>query len=185
MANTLDNLANVYLRQGKYEQAEPLYQRSLSIKEKNLGPDHPSLTFTLNPLAELYRAQGKHETAEHFYQRALTIREKARRVATTPENGAAIPTSERDALIALYSSTDGDNWSPRNDNWRKAPGVFNDTGTECTWFGVGCGGGATKTTVLRLDLNSNRLREAIPPELGNLTNLRGLFLAGNQLYTAP
>ena len=35
---------------------------------------------------------------------------------------AAIPTSERDALIALYNSTDGDNWND-NTNWLGAPGT--------------------------------------------------------------
>jgi hypothetical protein len=31
-----------------------------------------------------------------------------------------------------------------------------------------------------LDLSSNRLTGAIPPELGNLTNLTGLHLYGNR-----
>ncbi len=47
---------------------------------------------------------------------------------------AQIPTAERDALIALYNSTDGANWS-NNNNWLGA------VDTECTWSGVTCGGG--------------------------------------------
>ena len=35
---------------------------------------------------------------------------------------AQIPTAERDALIALYSSTDGPNWSD-NTNWLGAAGT--------------------------------------------------------------
>jgi len=35
----LDNLAILYADQGKYEEAELLYQRALAIKEKALGPD--------------------------------------------------------------------------------------------------------------------------------------------------
>ena len=40
-ASTLHALAALYHDQGKYEQAEPLYQRALAISEKILGPEHP------------------------------------------------------------------------------------------------------------------------------------------------
>ncbi len=60
-----------------YDLAEPLYQRTLSIFEKALGPDHPSVGTSLNNLAGLYRAQGKYDLAEPLYQRSLSIREKA------------------------------------------------------------------------------------------------------------
>ncbi len=36
-ATSLNNLAELYRAQGKYEQAEPLYQRALAIRE---GPIH-------------------------------------------------------------------------------------------------------------------------------------------------
>ncbi|CAN0535993.1 unnamed protein product, partial [Laminaria digitata] len=38
--------------QGKYAEAEPLYARCQAIKEKALGPEHPSLATTLNNLVE-------------------------------------------------------------------------------------------------------------------------------------
>ena len=41
-ATTLNNLAELYMQQGKYEEAEPLYKRSLEITEKSLGPDRSS-----------------------------------------------------------------------------------------------------------------------------------------------
>ena len=94
---------------------------------------------------------------------------------------AAIPPSEREALIAVYESTDGDNWSNQA-NWRKSPGVFNDPGTECTWFGVTCD--AAGTTVSGLGLYGNQLSGTIPPELGNLVSLEDLSLSSNQL-TGP
>jgi tetratricopeptide (TPR) repeat protein len=37
----LNNLANLYEDQGRYQDAEPLYTRALAIFEKKLGPDHP------------------------------------------------------------------------------------------------------------------------------------------------
>ncbi len=39
LATTLNNLALLYDDQGKYAEAEPLYQRSLAIVEKALGAD--------------------------------------------------------------------------------------------------------------------------------------------------
>jgi tetratricopeptide (TPR) repeat protein len=43
VAHSLDGLANLYSKQGKYVEAEPLYQRALAIREQALGPEH-SLT---------------------------------------------------------------------------------------------------------------------------------------------
>jgi tetratricopeptide (TPR) repeat protein len=42
LATWLNNMATLYHSQGKYKQAEPLYQRALAIAENNLGPEHPS-----------------------------------------------------------------------------------------------------------------------------------------------
>ena len=70
--------AGFYLyAQGKYDLAEPLYKRSLSIRETALGPDHPSVGTSLNNLAGLYRAQGKYDLAEPLYKRSLSISETA------------------------------------------------------------------------------------------------------------
>ena len=38
--------------------AEPLIKRSLAIREKVLGPDHPDVARSLNNLAELYDGGG-------------------------------------------------------------------------------------------------------------------------------
>ena len=73
MATSLNNLAGLYQAQGKYAEAEPLYQRALAIREKALGPEHPDVANSLNNLAVLYRAQGKYAEAEPLYQRALAI----------------------------------------------------------------------------------------------------------------
>lgn len=43
--------------QGKYVEAERLYERSQVLYEKALGPEHPDLAITLNDRAELLRAQ--------------------------------------------------------------------------------------------------------------------------------
>lgn len=43
--------------QGKYEEAEPLFERSLAIREKALGPDHPDVAESLNNWAGLLEIQ--------------------------------------------------------------------------------------------------------------------------------
>ena len=83
---------------------------------------------------------------------------------------AQIITAERDALIALYNSTDGDNWYD-NSGW------LEPAGTECDWYGVTCDGGRVQVLVL----DNNQLSGSIPPELANLPNLTKLSLYANQL----
>jgi len=84
---------------------------------------------------------------------------------------AQIPTAERDALIALYNSADGDNWLQKT-NWLGA------VGTECAWFGVVCSG---TTNVQQLSLVSNQLNGSIPSELEDLSSLTDLDLNSNLL----
>ena len=74
MATSLNNLAFFYDTQGNYAKAEPLYNRALSIKEKALGPDHPSVATTLNNLALLYRATDRSEEAKKLEERAARIK---------------------------------------------------------------------------------------------------------------
>ena len=51
-------------------------KRSLAIREKALGPDHPDVAQSLNNLAESYRGQVRHAEARPLYERSLAIREK-------------------------------------------------------------------------------------------------------------
>jgi Leucine-rich repeat (LRR) protein len=92
---------------------------------------------------------------------------------------AAIPALERAALIALYNSTNGDNWY-YNYGWKTLPLAgdgFAMPGTEGNWYGIN----ADSTSVYEIWLYDNNLNGTIPSELGNLANLQVLFLASNQL----
>lgn len=88
---------------------------------------------------------------------------------TTPTCHSEHP-AERDALVVLYTATDGANWKS-NRNWLsdvpigRWPGVTTDE----------------QGRVTHLHLNDNRLRGEIPPELGTLTRLQELYLTQNQL----
>jgi len=88
----------------------------------------------------------------------------------TSSADAQIPPSERAALIAFHIGTIGTGWYV-DDGW------LGPTGTECTWYGVTCGGGH----VVQLVLPSNQLAGALPVQLANLPNLTNLDLRSNQL----
>jgi tetratricopeptide (TPR) repeat protein len=75
-AAVLSNLADLYYTQGKYAQAEPLYQRSLAIREKALGLDHPDVATSLERMALLYGKIGREVQAEALKARAESIRAK-------------------------------------------------------------------------------------------------------------
>ncbi|KAL4656353.1 kinesin light chain 1 isoform X7 [Arapaima gigas] len=73
VAATLNNLAVLYGKRGKYKEAEPLCKRALEIREQVLGKDHPDVAKQLNNLALLCQNQGKYQEVEYYYQRALDI----------------------------------------------------------------------------------------------------------------
>ncbi len=58
-ATNLNNLAELYRAQGKYLEAEPLYQRALSIDERTLGPQHPTTRTIRANYTSLLRAVGR------------------------------------------------------------------------------------------------------------------------------
>ncbi len=60
VAQSLNNLALLYKSQGKYEQAEPLFQRAVAIMERALGLDHPNTRIVRDNLERLRdRRSGK------------------------------------------------------------------------------------------------------------------------------
>ncbi|CAI7594296.1 unnamed protein product [Penicillium pancosmium] len=82
------SLGKLYSDQGKLKDAEDMYQRALTGKEKALGPDHTSTLDTVNNLGGLYFIQGKLKEAEDMYQRALTGYEEA----LGPDHKTHLPT---------------------------------------------------------------------------------------------
>jgi CHAT domain-containing protein/tetratricopeptide (TPR) repeat protein len=65
-------LGRAYADQGDYPKAEPLYLRSVKIRQDK-DKDAPSVASALNALAELYRVTGQYAKAEPLYLRSLTI----------------------------------------------------------------------------------------------------------------
>ena len=73
---SLNNLAELYRRQGRAREAERYFTQALTVKEAALGPDHPDVATSLNNLAQLYVAQGRDLEAAPLLERSLAIQEK-------------------------------------------------------------------------------------------------------------
>ena len=106
---------------------------------------------------------------------------------------AQIPQAECDALVALYTSAGGANWTAKS-GWLS-------TTTPCSWSGLTCVAGHVSTLDLKqnglsgtlpatlkdlvslsiLNLRNNQLSGSIPAQLGSLANLTDLNLSYNQL----
>ena len=83
---------------------------------------------------------------------------------------AEVLEKEREALIALYEATGGDNWT-HNDNWCSDKPVSE-------WYGIYCNDNGT---VCDISLADNNLAGEIPKEISNLTQLIALRLENNHL----
>jgi len=67
-------LAGLYDAQGRYAQAEPLYQQALAIVEKALRPDHPDVARVLENYAALLHKLNRDAEADKMEARAQAIR---------------------------------------------------------------------------------------------------------------
>ena len=90
--------------------------------------------------------------------------------ATAPPAASGSAETDREALVALYNATDGENWR-NNDNWLSDAPLGE-------WRGVTTNDDGRVTDLRR---GGNELSGEIPLELGNLSNLRILYLYNNEL----
>ena len=98
----------------------------------------------------------------------ITIHSKATpQTITVSQLGVNI---ERDALIALYNSAGGDNWT-KKDNWCSEKPL-------AEWYGVKV---SEMGNIISLSLFRNNLIGTIAPEISNLTELQILSLQDNKL----
>ena len=88
--------------------------------------------------------------------------------ATAPPAASGSAETDREALVALYNATDGENWD-RSANWLSDAPLGE-------WEGVTTDDDGRVT---RLQLDNNKLSWEIPAELGSLSNLEWLSLRGS------
>jgi tetratricopeptide (TPR) repeat protein len=72
LARSLNGLALLYVAQGRETDAEPLYQRALTIRKAS-GKNSGEVAQSLHNLAGLYFSQGRYSDAEALYKQALDI----------------------------------------------------------------------------------------------------------------
>lgn len=61
------------MAQARYADAERLIKRALALRERTLGPEHPSVGSSLEDLALLYEKHSRYAEAEPLYERALAL----------------------------------------------------------------------------------------------------------------
>jgi len=110
-----------------------------------------------------------HCTATNNIVTGLTLERFPIHLTVNGQNCLDVPQIEKDALIVLYNTTGGPNWT-NNNNWNTAEKV-------CNWSGVTVVNG----NVTELTLVNNNLVGTIPSELSNLSNLTLLNLDDNDL----
>ena len=69
--------AGRYKTQGHYAEAEPLYQRSLAIREKAFGPEHPYVATSSANYAALLRQTAPADEVERLAAHAKAVRGKS------------------------------------------------------------------------------------------------------------
>lgn len=105
----------------------------------------------------------------HLYlvQRDSDWHERQQVPFTTCSSVVDVPASECQALAAFYTSTGGQNWV-NNDYWLFSTMVGD-------WYGVTVENGH----VTMLEFSYNNLSGSLPPEIGNLTSLKRIYLYSN------
>lgn len=76
LAECLHNLAATLWWDGRYDQAEPLYQRALTIRRELFPGDHQKVAFSLTHLAACRLSQRRTLEARDLYQQALDMRKR-------------------------------------------------------------------------------------------------------------
>ncbi|MBN1481114.1 T9SS C-terminal target domain-containing protein [candidate division KSB1 bacterium] len=83
---------------------------------------------------------------------------------------AAVAVEDSLALVALYNSTNGANWS-HHENWL--------AGEVSTWYGIDVLDGH----VHRIYLQTNNLNGILPPDIGNLSRITQINITNNEKLT--
>ena len=76
LATLLHNIGGLEHARGNYAAGEAPARRSVELRERALGPDHPHVAADLAALAAIVDGQGHHDEAEGMYERALGIFER-------------------------------------------------------------------------------------------------------------
>lgn len=91
-------------QQRKYDEALPLAERAISIRENELGKNHVSVAQAWRNLAYIQLRREKRKEAERAFENALEIYEKDQPLSTADEKAFA----EMLEAVAVYEAMNGD-----------------------------------------------------------------------------
>ena len=74
--NSRNSLAAAYLAAGRVAEAIPLFEQTLAVLQRQLGPDHPDTLTSQNNLASAYQDAGRVAEAIRLYELNLAVRER-------------------------------------------------------------------------------------------------------------
>ena len=72
----LNNLAGLYKEQGRYDEATPLYLKSLEVSKRTLGEEHPDTLLIMHNLGGLYQVEEDYFEAKSLFQQCFEIRKR-------------------------------------------------------------------------------------------------------------
>ena len=72
LAECVNGIARSVALQGRYAEAEPLFERALAIFER-ISPDHPELAESLNGLGAVHTHFGRYAEAQPLFERSLAL----------------------------------------------------------------------------------------------------------------
>lgn len=125
------------------------------------------LSFTIDVSKNMVDREGSITISGGDAKQTITVKQHNRKVTLE---------LEREALIALYKATDGDNWI-NNENWCSNKPVYQWYGVKTKWIEY-----ENKTGIVtELNLSENNLKGSIPESIGNLRYLSRLALDNNFL----
>lgn len=73
IVTSLNNLGNCFRQQGKFPQAEPMYQRAIEVCSRVKGPLSPEMVPILENYAKMLRAAGREAEAQKTEAKARAI----------------------------------------------------------------------------------------------------------------
>lgn len=94
----LINLGDLYRRQGKFTDAEPLLRKALQVRESSKGVSDQAVVEALSSYGGLFFVQGQHDKALPHWEKALRITDKP----AAPANMRILLAQSLNNLGALY-----------------------------------------------------------------------------------
>jgi TonB family protein len=86
VADTYGDIATLYLKEGRYREAEPALEKRLEILQHSQTQDEVEIANTQADLAAAYLAQKKLENVQQLLQKAIPVQEKYLRQATLQDS---------------------------------------------------------------------------------------------------